>query len=72
MAEVICGRCNGDPSALRLIATHSTWYLLDVTDDGIFAHQPEADDEPTLLLLCVECGYEEGIGPEFPVRLPSE
>ncbi len=41
--DVRCTQCDGDRSALRLTVAETVWYLLDVTDEGIYPVQPEAE-----------------------------
>lgn len=39
-----CERCGGDVSSLRVVVRESVWYLLDVTDEGVYPHQsPDGD-----------------------------
>lgn len=67
-----CDRCEGDPSALRLIVTERTWYLLDVTEDGVYADQPEPDGQPLLHLVCLDCGHQADVRPELRALLRLE
>jgi hypothetical protein len=61
--DVRCSSCQGDPSALRLTVAQTVWYLLDVTDDGFDADQPEVAGEPTMQLVCLDCGHEGPFSP---------
>jgi hypothetical protein len=70
--DVRCTRCDGDRSALRLTVAETVWYLLDVTDEGIHPVQPEAEDEPTLQLVCLACGYQGALRPEVRALLRLE
>lgn len=71
-SDLRCDNCKGDPSSLRLIVTETVWYLLDVTDNGLYPHQPEADPEPTLQLACVDCGHQSALRPEVRALLRLE
>lgn len=70
--DLRCDSCNGDQSALRLTVTETVWYLLDVTDEGLYPHQPEADGEPTLQLVCLDCRHQGPLPPEVRAFLRFE
>lgn len=67
--EIRCDRCESDASSLWLTVTESTWYLLDVTEDGVYPHQPEADARPVLRLVCLDCGHQADVRPELHALL---
>jgi hypothetical protein len=64
-----CDSCKGDPSAIRLTVTETVWYRLDVTDEGLYPEQPEADGAPILQLVCLDCGYQAVLRPELRALL---
>ena len=66
-----CDRCGGDVSSLRFVVRESVWYLLDVTDEGVYPHEPESE-EPLLQLACLDCGYEEPLRPDLRALLRLE
>ena len=67
--DLRCDGCNGGPSALRLTVTETVWYRLDVTDEGLYPEQPEADGEPKFQLVCLDCGYQGALRPEVQAVL---
>lgn len=71
-SKLHCAGCGADGSALRLVVTETVWWLLDVADDGIYPHQPEADGEPLRKLLCLDCGREGAVPSEVAGRLRFE
>ena len=70
--EARCTGCGAERAALRLVVTQTVWWLLDVTDDGIYPHQPEADGEPLRKLLCLDCGREGAVPEDVARRLRFE
>ncbi len=71
-AEVCCDNCQGDASALRLIATETVWYRLDVGVAGLHPEQPEADGEPILQLACLDCEHQGALRSEVRALLRLE
>ncbi len=69
--DLRCNRCYGDASSLRLVVTETIWYLLDVTDVGVYPNQPEPD-EAMLQLACLDCGHQETLRPELRALLRFE
>jgi hypothetical protein len=71
MAKDVDVRCEGetcDPSGLRLTVTETTWYLLDVTPDVVYPREPESE-EPSLVLICLDCGREMPVSARLHARL---
>lgn len=74
MADRIAVRCESrecDPSALRLSITDTVWYLLDVTADGVYPHQPSPAD-PIMQLVCLDCGRTRSVAAALRARLRFE